>query len=540
MAIEVNRERSSPNAFKAFRYATIVALGGFVFGLDAAVISGTVGFITSEFDLSDLQTGAVVSAPGFGVIFALLITGYLADRWGRKRTLQLIAALYLVSATWSALAPDFTHLVAARFLGGLAFTSLTLAAMYIGEIAPSKLRGKLVAMNQLNTVIGLSAAYFINYLILQASQSGATWVETLGISQYTWRWMLGSEIIPASIWLLLLSTIPRSPRWLFLNGRIEEGKEVMLKLMPAREVNIQADIIQRNIASDENLSVKDQLKKLLDPSMRLIFWLGLIYAIVQPITGINAILFYAPTVFEQLGIGTDAAFMQAVFVGVVSLIFACLALIYIDRLGRRRMTLVGLSWAAVSLALCAYGFHQSTYLLTAESLAELADVLDASALESMVGIEYPSDVAFKNALGQVMDPSLVRDHGGDLIQSAGQIPVAIILIGILSFIAAFQFSVGPIMWIVFSEIFSTQVRAVAIPAFALVVSVVSYLVQQFFPWQLTHMGARDIFLFYAATSAIGLMLLFKLLPETKNKSLEEIQKMLTKEQPTGIISEAAL
>ncbi len=515
--------------FRAFRYATIVALGGFVFGLDAAVISGTVGFITTEFNLSDLQVGAVVGAPGFGVIFALLITGYLADKWGRKKTLQLIAVLYLVSALWSAFAPNFIHLVAARFLGGLAFTSLTLAAMYIGEIAPSKMRGKLVAMNQLNTVIGLSAAYFINYLILQASNSGAEWVTTYGITEYTWRWMLGSEIIPAAIWFGLLFTIPNSPRWLILMGRQNEAEKVMATLMPAHEIKLEVEQIQDNIAQTKgDHSLKAQFKKLISPTMRAAFWLGLAFAIVQPITGINAILFYAPTVFEQLGIGTDAAFMQAVFVGVVSLIFASLALIFIDRLGRRPMTLIGLTWAVISLGICAYGFHQATYTLTPESLTALNEVVDLEKLQPLVGVEHSSDVAFKGALKEALGDTAVRDHGSVLIQAAGKMNVTLILIGILSFIAAFQFSVGPIMWIVFSEIFSTKVRAVAIPLFALVVSIVNYFVNQFFPWQLSNMGARDIFIFYGTASAIGLIALFKLLPETKNKSIEEIEAILEK------------
>ena len=509
---------------KAFFYAAIVALGGFVFGLDAAVISGTIRFITAEFDLNDIQIGLVVSASGFGVIFALLATGYLADKWGRRKTLQLIAFLYLMSASWSALAPDFINLVAARFLGGLAFTSLTLAAMYIGEIAPANMRGKLVAMNQLNTVVGLSAAYFVNYLILQASNSGAEWVTTLGIEQYTWRWMLGSEIVPAAIWLVLLFTIPRSPRWLIFVGKEEEARQVMAKLMPKQEIETEVEGIKQNIAeAGIDHSLKTQLKKLFAKEMRPVLWVGLAFAIVQPITGINAILFYAPTVFEQLGIGTDAAFMQAVFVGVVSLIFASLALVFIDWLGRRPMTLFGLFWAVLSLGLCAYGFHSATYTLTPESLTALAETVDITKLEPLVGIEYDSDVAFKDALRGVFDENVVRDQGSVLIQQAGHIPATLILIGILSFIAAFQFSVGPIMWIVFSEIFSTKVRAVAIPAAALVVSVVSYFVQQFFPWQLTNMGARDIFLFYAVTSALGLVALFKLLPETKNKTIEEIE-----------------
>lgn len=522
---------------RAFRYAFIVAIGGFVFGLDAAVISGTVGFITTEFDLTDFQIGAVVGAPGFGVIFALLATGYLTDKWGRKKTLQLIALLYVVSAVWSAFAPNFIHLIAARFLGGLAFASLTVSAMYIGEIAPSKMRGKLVAMNQLNTVLGLSAAYFINFLILNASNSDAEWINTLGITQYTWRWMLGSEIIPAAIWLGLLFSIPQSPRWLILMGKQEKATKVMAKLMPAHEIQAEVEMIKESLGQTQgNHSIKSQLKLLISPSMRAVFWLGLAFAIVQPITGINAILFYAPTVFEQLGIGTDAAFMQAVFVGLVSLVFATLALLFIDRIGRRPMTLFGLLWAVASLGICAYGFHHATYTLTSDSMIALSEVVDAGKLQPLVGIEYTSDIEFKDALKEVLGGTTVRDKGSVLIQAAGKMNVTLILIGILSFIAAFQFSVGPIMWIVFSEIFSTKVRAVAIPAAALVVSIVNYLVNQFFPWQLSNMGARDIFIFYATASAIGLVALFRLLPETKNKTIEEIEASfeVQNKKPAGI------
>lgn len=509
--------------YHAFRFAIIVALGGFVFGLDAALISGTVRFITVEFGLSDLEVGAVVSAPGFGVIFALLVTGYFSDQYGRKRTLQIIAALYLFSAVGSALAPNFIALVASRFLGGLAFTSLSLASMYIGEIAPPQLRGKLVSMNQINIVVGLSAAYFINYLILQASASGATWVSTLGIEQYTWRWMLGSEIIPAATWFILLFTIPKSPRWLVLTGRVEEASAVLAQIMPPDEIPLEIAQIKRSVQySDSQLPFWSQVKKLFASGMRTAFWIGLTIAMVQPLTGINAILFYAPTVFEQVGIGTDAAFMQAIFVGLSSILFTTLALVLIDKIGRRPLTLWGLAWAVLSLIVCAYGFNQATYELSEPALQELGGIFDSSPLQSLVGIEYHSDVAFKKALAQTLGETLARTHESALIQSAATMPSTLILFGILSFISAYNFSVGPVMWVLFSEIFPVQLRGVAIPTFALVTSVLSYLVQQFFPWQLTHMGGRDIFFFYALLSFIGLIALYYILPETKNKSIEAI------------------
>jgi len=514
--------------FNALRYATIVAFGGFVFGLDAALISGTVNFVTAEFGLNDLQIGAVVSAPGFGVLIALLAVGYLADGLGRKRTLQLIAALYLVSAIASALAPGYYSLVAARFLGGLAFTSLSLASMYIGEIAPPDKRGKLVAMNQINIVIGLSAAYFVNYLILQLSQSDVGWVHSLGIDRHTWRWMLGSEILPAMLWSLLLLGIPPSPRWLMLKGRKEAARRVLAKLLPPEQIEDQLSEIEHNIAKEEsNTSFVTQIRQLFDPALKVALIVGLVYAIVQQITGINAVLFYAPTVFEQVGLGKDSAFMQAVWVGIGGLVFTIVALLLVDKVGRRPLTLWGLLWVILSLGICAYGFHQASYRLQAEDLYSLEQAVSTD-LQELVGKEFDTDVAFKAALRKELGETRARALEGQLFSLAAKLPTTLILLGIMSFVAAFHFSIGPIMWVIFSEIFPTRVRAVAIPTFALVTSVVSYLVQQFFPWQLTHMGARDIFLFYAITGAIGLAVLYKYLPETKNKSIEEIEAELAR------------
>ncbi|MEM9985188.1 MAG: MFS transporter, partial [Bacteroidota bacterium] len=499
------------------------------FGLDAAIISGTVRFITTEFSLSDLRIGAVVSAPGFGVLFALLGAGYMSDTYGRKATLKLIASLYLLSAILSALAPNFIFLVAARFIGGLAFTSLSLASMYIGEIAPSDMRGKLVSMNQINIVIGLSAAYFINYLILQASSSGAAWVTNIGLAEYTWRWMLGAEILPALAWLALLFTIPESPRWLAMKGHTEEAKEILRQTQSEKEAqHVLEDIERAKRTSGSTLSTFDQIKQLFAPSMRTAFIIGMVVAVVQPITGINAIMFYAPTVFEQVGIGTDAAFMQAVYVGLSSIVFTVLALLLIDRIGRRPLILWGLLWGVISLAVCSIGFGMADYKLTEEALTDLAGVVEVSQLEPMLDVVYANDVEFKAALRDALGEADARQHESHFIQHSGNINSTLILLGIISFIGAFHFSIGPIMWVLFSEIFPIKIRGIAIPFFALVTSIISYLIQQFFPWQLTIMGASEIFLFYAAMSAVGLLVLFRYLPETKNKSIEEIEVALGK------------
>jgi len=513
---------------KAFKYSFIVAFGGFVFGLDAALISGTVDFVSNEFQLNDIQKGFVVSAPGWGVLLALLIAGYMADSLGRKRTLQIIAAFYLISAVGSTFSPSFASLAAFRFLGGLAFTSITLAAMYIGEIAPANMRGKLVAMNQINIVVGLSAAYFINYLILQYSKSDAAWVSEWGLNTNTWRWMLGSEIIPVILWSILLLFVPKSPRWLVLKGKVDEARSVLSKLMPQDQIESEIIGIRSSLSKDIiKVSYLDQIKSLFDTKLKRAVVIGVTFAIFQQIIGINAILFYAPTIFKQLGLGQDAAFSQAIWVGIISVISTVFALLLIDKIGRRPMTLGGLLWAGISLTICAYGFSQATYVLTADDLA-LIQNLEVSKLKSIIGIEYGSDVAFKSAIQSGLGSIDANVFEGELLQKASKLPGSLILFGIMSFIAAFQFSVGPIMWIVFSEIFPTRVRGIAIPACAMVTSIVSVLVQQFFPWQLTNMGVRDIFLFYAVTSIIGLISLYKLLPETKNKTIEEIEAELAK------------
>lgn len=509
---------------KAFFYSTIVALGGFIFGLDAAVISGTVKFITKEFGLTDMQVGTAVSAPGFGVIFALMATGWLCNRVGRKKTLILIAALYLVSAVSSALAPSYWGLVCARFLGGLAFTSLSVAAMYIGEIAPPNWRGKLVSMNQMNIVVGLSAAYFINYLIIQAINNGADWAVKLNLEQDAWRYMLGSEIIPAFLWLVLLFCIPESPRWLVYRGRFDEAKKIMHQIMPDAEIEKHVREMEDSLHhGTEELSAMSQIKELCHSRMRIAVIVAIVISIVQQLSGINAILFYAPTVFEQLGGGTNAAFVQSVWVGLTSMVFTFLAILLVDRLGRRPMILIGLAWVVVSHLICLGGFKTARYTLPPAAVQELSAEVDSSALLPMVGKEFKTDIEFKTALNEALGSEQAREHSGVLIQKSANMNAGLILGGILSFIAAFHFSIGPLMWVLFSEIFPTSLRGVAIPVFAFISSVMSFLVQKFFPWQLANMGGAAIFAFYAAMGLIGLIALWPFLPETKNMTIEEIQ-----------------
>ena len=516
----------------AFTFSTIVAIGGFVFGLDAALISGTLDFITEEFSLTDWELGTAVSAPGLGVLFALPFAGYASNILGRKKTLQIIAALYLVSAIGSALAPNYLFLVAARFLGGLAFSSITLSSMYIGEIAPDQWRGKLVSMIQINIVIGLSAAYFINFFILRISNSEAAWVETLGIAEHTWRWMLGSEIIPALLWLGLLFRLPASPYWLLYKGRSEEAQNTLRKIIPENEIPQKIAEIRASLESDvTGHSVLTQLQEIFSKHLRVIFIVAITIAIAQQATGINAILFYAPTVMEQIGIGTAAAFKQTIWIGLTSVIFTVLSLILIDKIGRRPLILWGMAWIVASLLVSSWGFYQARYKLTPKAVAteEMAAIPNVERLNALLGKEFQSDVEFRKELITVLGEKDTKKHFSLLLQKSAKMNGMLIFVGILSLIAAFHFSVGPIMWVLFSELFPISIRGTAIPFFALITSTTSFLIQQFFPWQLSNMGGSAIFLVYGITVAIGLVILFFYLPETKNMSIEEIQLSLKSE-----------
>ncbi len=511
----------------AFAYATIVAMGGFLFGLDAALIAGTVDFITQEFSLTSIQLGTVVSAPALGVLIALPFAGYICDRFGRKKAILLIAVLYLVSAVASAFAPSYGTLVVARFLGGLAFSSISLASMYIGEIAPPKWRGKLVSMTQINIVIGLSGAYFVNYLIHHWAASGAEWVTMLGIDQYTWRWMLGSEIPFALLWFGLLLFIPESPSWFVYRSREEDAKRTLRKLMPEEGIAHHLDEMSDSLRkSSENRSIVSQLKEIFSKPMRLTFVIAFTIAIAQQSTGINAILFYAQTVFKQLGVGKDAAFEQAIWVGLTSIVFTVLGLLLVDRLGRRPLIIGGMVWIIASLGLCSYVFHGARYVLTEAAITEMTDIADANRLSPLAGVEFENDIAFKKAVREVIGKDEAQKHQSLLLEKAIRMNATLVLAGILSFIGAFHFSVGPVMWVLFSEIFPISVRSIAIPFFTIITSLTNYLVQKFFPWQLENMGMSSIFLFYAATVAIGLVILFFTLKETKNMSIEEIQMAL--------------
>ena len=407
----------------------------------------------------------------------MMLAGPVSDRLGRRPVLKIAAVLFTVSAIASAIAPDYITLVLARMLGGFGVgAALIIAPMYIAEIAPPDVRGRMVSFNQLNIVIGISVAYFSNYLILSLGHSDLAWAQTLRFGEWNWRWMLGVEALPAIFYFFALLFVPESPRWLVMHNREEDALGIMEQVSGREEAEAELAAVHASLEAEAGQQ-KAPIRELFQPAMKLVMTIGISVAILQQITGINSVFFYAPMIFEQSGIGTDAAFMQAVLVGLVNLVFTVLAIMLIDKLGRRPLMGFGLTVIAACMLLLAYGFGSATYSASGELL---------------------------------------------------EINATLILIGILGFVAGFALSLGPVMWVLFSELFPNRIRGIAISFVGLINSSVSFIVQLVFPWELENFGNSVTFLIYGLFAIVGLVVVLKILPETKGKSLEELEAELVR------------
>lgn len=507
--------------------ALIVALGGFLMGFDASVISGVVKFIEPEFNLSKLELGWSVASLALTASLAMMLAGPLSDKFGRVPVLKIAAILFTISAIGSALAPSYLTLVIARMIGGLGVgTALIIAPMYIAESAPPADRGRMVSFNQLNIVIGISIAFFTNYLIIKLGQSQAEWATFLGFEKWNWRWMLGLEAIPAVLYFACLYLVPESPRWLIMKGRKKEALSVMSNIRSSEQASAELALITASIEADDKIGGKQQLADLFKKPMQLVLVIGLTVAILQQITGINAVFFYAPMIFEQSGIGTDASFMQAILVGLTNLVFTLIAMAMIDKVGRKPILIVGVGGIAVFMFLLAYGFNSASYTLTAQAIESLPASIDRAQLMQLQNISFYSDLDFKHAISEALGNDVLKTFESNLINAAISMNPTLILIGILGFVASFAVSIGPVMWVLFSEIFPNRIRGIAISFVGLVNSGVSFLVQLIFPWQLATLGNSGTFLIYGLFAITGLLLIVKLLPETKGSSLEEIEQQL--------------
>lgn len=506
------------------KYSLIAAFGGFVFGLDAANISGAVRFVSAQFSLTSIQIGTVVGCAILGVILALIFTGTLCDKYGRKNILIGIALTYSLSSIISATANSFEMLVIGRFIGGVAFASITVSAMYIGEIAPADKRGKFVSVNQLLITLGSLIAFIINYFLVKA-MGHVSWIH----EQNVWRLMLGAELIPNIVWVALLLTIPKSPRWLIIRGKISEAKEVFRHIVPESEINNLILSVRLSVNEDTKINTTTQLKGLFSKNMSFVMAIAVVYAVVQGATGMNAVLFYAPTVFEQIGMSVENTFMQTILLGAVAVAFTIIAIGFVEKLGRRFLTLTGLALIVLAHASTWYGFNNATYNLDDIAIEKVAaQGVDITNLETLKGHVYDNDVALKADLATIYSTAELPLVSGPIINATISISATFVLFGLFTFLAAFNMSIGPIMWVIFSEIFPNKVRSVALPFAAFIQSASSYVIQQFFPWQLENLGSANTFLNYGIFALIGLIIMFFILPETKNKSIELIEKDLVK------------
>ena len=503
---------------KSLFIAFVVSLGGFLFGFDAGIISGVMSYVGPEFNLNDTQTGWVVSSPSFAAMIAMLISGKLSDQIGRKKILMFVAFLYAFSSIASAYSYSYETLYLARMIGGLAFgAALILAPTYIAEISSSENRGKLVSIQQLNIVLGFFAAFLSNYYFNEINSSTDFFND-----ENVWRWMLGVEFIPAIIYFILMFFVQISPRWLFNNNKPELAKEVLVSIHGTEIAEIEIKAIVKNMESSSNANLKTKFSDLFSPALRYIMGVGLLLGVLQQVTGINAIYFYATSIFKQTGIGTDAAFSSGVLLSFTTVVFTLIAIYLVDRMGRRPLLLIGMTGIAISLLTCAYGFNQAKYKLTKESITNLTEI-DSSKLLMFEDVEYNSDVKFKNDIKSAIGNQVYAKNEGSILESATEMNSTLVLFGIFGFIACFAFSLGPIMWVMLSELFPNKFRGLAIGVIGFVNSFSSWTIQQIFPWELSNLGSALTFLIYGLIALLGVLLFLKILPETKGKSLEEIE-----------------
>ncbi len=442
------------NYRKVFFWAITVSLGGFLFGLDTAVISGCERTIQKLWGLSDAMTGQMVAAALYGTIIGAIFGGLPAQRMGRKPTLFWIAVLYLISAVGAALSPDVWSLMLFRFIGGLSIgASSVVAPMYITEISPAEKRGQLTAMFQFNIVLGILVAYLSNWLIGTADEGA-------------WRWMLGVVALPSLLFVLLIALVPESPRWLIVTkGRVDEARRTLQIINPATaEAEIAA--IQAGHDSTEG---SGNLREFFSGKYRFPIWLAFLFAFFNQVSGINAVIYYAPRIFEDAGMATSSALLSSVGIGVVNLVFTMLGLSLIDRMGRRFLMYIGSVGYIVSLSLVSWAFFSGA------------------------------------AAGSPLVPGLL-----------------------FVFIAAHAIGQGAVIWVFISEIFPNQVRSWGNSLGSSTHWVFAALIAGNFPWFAGKFGQAPSFAFFAAMMVFQLLFVWKMMPETKGVSLEDIEKQLVK------------
>ncbi|MBN1599273.1 MAG: sugar porter family MFS transporter [Bacteroidales bacterium] len=520
------------NVFFTVFISLIVALGGFLLGFDSAVISGAAPFYRSIFrlEVGSGMLGFSVSSIIAGAILGNFIGGPLSDKLGRKLVLLFTAILFSFCALGTSLTSNLFFFILARIIGGVGVgMAILVAPVYIAEISPKKYRGTLVSINQLNIVLGISAAYFSNYFILNKVSS----------PDLNWRWMLGVGAIPAILYFLLLLLIPQSPRWLIMKKRDEEALKVLIKVGGEEY----AESLHKEIHATLDKSNKKErvsISKVFTNRYYLILIIGFGIAFFQQITGINAIFYYAPMIFGMAGGGRDSAFMQAAILGLTNVAFTVIAMFLIDKLGRKPLLIIGAIGITISLSIAGFAFKKASFILSDESISKIIETVKESedsrkdldavqkGLPFLVGKHYKNEVKFFNdvekQIGSV-NYNLFRDT---ILENSISMKAVLVLIGLIMYVASFAISLGPVMWTLLSEIFPNKLRGIMISLVGTWNSVVSFSVATLFPVELEVYGTSTTFLVFALFGLLTLLFVLKYVPETKGKSLEEIEETLIK------------
>ncbi|MBE2283249.1 MAG: sugar porter family MFS transporter [Prosthecobacter sp.] len=436
---------------RLFLWAITSALAGFLFGFDTVVISGAEKTIQSLWKLSDAMHGVAMASALYGTVLGSLIGGWPTDSWGRKKTLIWVGVLYFVSAVWSGIAPEVWSLIIARFIGGLGVGISTVAApLYITEISPPDRRGRLAGMFQFNIVFGILVAFLSNYLLG-------------GIGEHAWRWMLGVEAVPALFYTLMCFTLPESPRWLLTRKADREaGLAVLRQIQPQAP----SAIIEANAAEILSAAKHDAASShgFWSTKHRVPILLAFLIAFFNQLSGINAVLYFAPRIFEMTGLGAQAALLQSIGIGITNLVFTFAGLWLIDRLGRRTLLVIGSFGYIASLGLCAWAFFTEHFSI---------------------------------------------------------VPACI-----FAFIAAHAIGQGAVIWVFISEIFPDRHRATGQALGSATHWVFAALLTTFFPAMVSAFPPGWVFLFFTFMMVLQLVWVKTMVPETKGVSLEDIQKQL--------------
>jgi len=464
------------NQLFLLKNAVIAALGGLLFGFDTAVISGTTDTLQTLYNLSDGQLGFTVASALIGTIIGSLAVGWPTDRIGRREMLKVLGVLYFVSAVGTALAWDWYSLLFFRFVGGLGVGGASVVSpMYIAEISPAKSRGRLVALAQFNIVFGILLAFLSNYIIT-----------LLQLGPTEWRWMFGVEAVPAAAFFFLLFGTPYSPRWLAAKGRDEEARAVLRQLEPdASRADEELRAIRESIDLEHHrLNEPFYCRKYLTPIL-----LAFMIAFFNQASGINAILYYAQSIFAMAGASAQLAALQPVLLGLANLVFTIAALAVIDHFGRKKLMLIGSVGYIVSLAVVTWAFF--TYGAEFKAIAE--------------ALKAGTEVA----------PSAAAAQGGRIVLGA-----------LIVFIASHAFGQGAVIWVFISEIFPNRVRARGQALGSFTHWIFAALISQTFPMVVGRFGGAVIFAIYTVMMVLQLLWVILIMPETKGVPLEQIQKKL--------------